>query len=243
MPILDPISNPDPLGPIKSHLVDYYLLPTLGALQKLEVYDELGMVATEDAAIIRFGYGNWSEDHPVEVRKRTNTGTVGLIRGNDYIVNNINGEVTLLGPIVAGDEIRATYTFQYFLRSELGAFLDLTLNEINSRKHISGFAFENAPLEWDATFILGTYIRCLQRVLLDTHIWYRRLIFADPAEYKTYLKGMLDMAKDTYETNLKSLKRRAISTRPMAVSTGKYFTQQIVDSTNFRKFTVLGASN
>jgi len=242
MPILIPIPPPSPFSPAEAEVIEGLVLPMIKFFQQLEVYDELG-VPDPTAVAVRFGYDHWRSDMVTEFRKTTDSGVFAIGVGTGITsVDFTNGTIALTDPLASGDEVRATYRFKYFEDPEFQSFLRYTLLEINSRKPISAFTLEAAPLEWDATLALGVYIQCIKRLLLDNLIWRSRLIFPEPVDFKSYLKALKDEAATLYETNIKSLKRRILGARPAVVSSGKFFTQQLITEVNWRRFTVVGAS-
>lgn len=219
------------------------LKPMLGAIQNLEVYDEIG-IPDPNLTTFRFGYEQWKDDRSPQVRKRDgNSNPSYLYSGLDFLTDSDAGAILLISGVTfsPGQEIRASYRFKYFSDDELAVFLNLTLYELNGWKPISGYTLEGVPLEWNYGLVLGAYIKCLQRILIDQGIWAKGLIWKDTEKWAAYLTTMLASAEKTYERYAKYLKRRALI-RVYGISSGKFGTQQLVSESNFRQFTIISPS-
>jgi hypothetical protein len=238
MPILQPIT-PVVLTNQEQFLVSD-LLAMIGMFQRLEVFDELG-IPDPDLKTIRFAYQNWRGDISIQVRKRTTSiiPVVGLVLGVDYTVDLANGIVVLTTPMNPGDEVRASYYFKYFADTDFKSFLKFALYEANAKNPTTAFFLESVPLEWNAVLILGAYVHCLQRLLLDQGIWSRGLIWKDADKWVVYLQGMLNKAEEMWKYWLHKIKRRGFI-QVYGISSGKFGTQLQVNETNFRQFTLLG---
>jgi len=219
-------------------LINLYLTPTIKYFQELAVYNELAQVTTSGMNVFDLAFQNLRTDLPYQVKKNN----VLLSTTGDYNMDFVNGQIILTSAVVAGDEVRADYRFQYFPTVDLENWIELAVQELNGIKPISAYDIDSAPKEWGPAFVLRTYMRCLDRILLEINTWKARLIWPDPAGFSAYLQTMRTSAKTEFDNYAKHLKRRAMIA-PVGVSSGKYYTQNLIDGVNWRNYTILGATN
>lgn len=221
----------------------------LGFLEKVCVYDEIGVPTDCDRDIFQFTYRNWISGTEVRAHINDQAGSVDvnftsgcLVKTNQYTLDTDLGQVTLTSHfptgLPTGDTLRATYTFQYFQDAELESFLDTTISLINGRKPATTFATVNdVPRELDGSLIFGVYVRCLERVLFDSYLWKGALIYADTNMLRQMLSSMYMNALQEFDKQ--ATKPRSLGATPRSVSSGKYYTQQRVTNVNFRRFTII----
>lgn len=210
------------------------------SLQRLYI-DELGRVDPTDTTKVYLSYKQQRFDHPIIVRKRDGTWS-NLLSGTNYIVDDSKGLLTLVSgtTLPLGTEARIEYTFKYFSDDELKKFFQIGLDMSNAYMPATAFTLDaSLPLEWNSLIALWAEKLCLERLLTDQGVWNRGLIFKEPDKYFTYLNNVLTDIRQFLREMLKSYKARRYI-RGQVISTGKFATQQLINETNFRNFTVLG---
>lgn len=227
--------TPIPDTDAHQNIINNFILPSLGFVQKIPLHNEVGVV-DKDRRTIRFIYTNWLTTMPIIIRK--NRATI-LTETTDYTVDALDGEILLTQDLAAGDEIEADYYFQYFLNQEIVDLLELTLRDLNSRKPATAFIMSNAPLEWDGALVTGTMMKLIERLLLDFNLWRPHLIWVDPSWFRDFLTTMLANLTATFAVQATIVKRRGF-VAPAGVSSGRYGTSQLVDGANFRQFSIGG---
>lgn len=227
--------TPIPDTDAHQNIINNFILPSLGFVQKIPLHNEVGVVA-KDRRVVRFIYGHWLDSFPIIVRRNR---TIFLTEGTDYTVDEVVGEIALTQDLAPGDEIDIDYYFQYFTNQELVDFLELTLRDLNSRKPATAFTMENAPLEWDGALVTGVMIKCIERMMLDFNLWRPYLIWVDPSWFRDFLSTMLANLTAQFAIQATIVKRRGL-VAPAGVSSGRYATSQLVDGANFRQFSIGG---
>ena len=228
-------------------VIDDFIRPVLGDLNNIQVNGELG-VPSRDRKTIQFDYFPMVVERSIRPRFEFNRQDSFLIEDTDYTIDLDLGETVLkaAGPsqfeptggiLSIGDEIKGFYRFEYFTDDELASYINLSLFELNARKPATAFVIENAPLEWNAGFMVYTYIRCLNRILSDTTMWRGSIIFADPEAVRSQFNSKLQMANQQWDFLSKILNRRGFA-RPKAVVSRRLAVQQRVTEVNFRDFTI-----
>lgn len=228
------------ITPAHQAIIDDFLIPMLGPLLRIPVHDEIGVISKDRQTAV-FIYQNWIDTTaPIIKHNRSEILAVTI----DYTVNLVAGTINLTTPLPPGDEIDAYYYFRYFTNSELASFIELTLRDLNSRKPATAFTIETAPLEWDGAIVLGAYLKCLQRLLMDFNLWRPFLIFVDMnagGAFRDQISSLFSSTQTEFNTLATLAKRRGI-VAPAGVSSGKFATAQLVTGSNFRAFAVQGGS-
>ncbi len=219
-------------------LIDNYLYSFLGDAMDLEVHSEVGRRISSTQ--IRFNHTHWRNDFTPELYKNEQT---LLEMGTDYTLEFDDGVTTLTTALVDGDEIEASYRFMYFTMDELWSYLDETIAELNSIKPNSFYDIDSAPKGWNAALLMGAKIKSIEKMLFDRQIWRDFLIWSDGPGARESLQGLYSALLSRYSTltDKRHFKRRG-AVLPRAVTSGKYYTPQLVDNINFWNYTIMGSS-
>lgn len=238
-------------------LIDSTLKTVLGSLQRLQIFQEIGIPV--------FGRNQIQFQFSPIISYRSSTGRFywngsqdPLVEGTDYefevdvtdplvpIPVGLNeSRITLLNvakfpaaQLQVGDEIRGEYTFKYFSDEQLYDYLNMGLWELNARKPNTAYDWPSVPLEWNAALTLYAAAQCFQQILNDTTLWVGRLIFADPQAMRDQLTGNLTQLNQRLDFLLKVTKRRG-EARPRGLTSARMATQQRVTQTNWQSFTFI----
>lgn len=219
------------MGDSAQTLVDSYLTPMLGVLQRLTVYDEIGRILASN--LVRFAYGNWLTGETPEVLLNRAAVSAG------YTINKTRGEITFTDPSVqTGDEVISTYMFSYFTNDDMIKFLTLALSDINNVRPRTSFTFETADEDWRHSLVENAYTRCLRVLIMDATNFRARLIFADPASLLNYLQAELSHYNSSYMEWRKQIKGRRYLT-PRSISSGRWRRPATPTSSSWQDFTVI----
>ena len=221
---------------LKETLISDGMDPLLGQLQHLEVWNEVGNI--QSTTEVQFAYDDWLTSRVPEVSKNRVKTTAG------YAVDFALGKLTMTNPAVAGDEIRCSYTFQYFSNEDLGHFLDLSLSTMNSIRPQTSFTYEansgagDIPTQWYANLVELAYAHALETLLQDLMAWRAFLIFRDPNSVAGFLQGTISRIWNNWTTMKHEYKGRKYLT-PQAIASGRWRFPRTVEQNNWQQFTVI----
>lgn len=199
---------------------------------EIPVYDEVGIPLQDN--IIKYTFGNWVYDtDKIQVRKN-----------NEYTIVNqtvypdtIKGQITTKAAYLLGDDYIASYRFRFFTEIDLGVFLGLSLNEINSTPPVTYYTLDSVPTMFNSLLVLKTYVYCLKKALLDIEFWNNRLIFPEPTGIRGTLNALFTSAIGESALMMKSLKSRRLL-RPVGITSYRISTPYVLSGSNFQHYTV-----
>jgi len=223
MPITDPPKFPlQNATQRKQNIVNNYVVPMLGVLTKLQVWDELAKVVNSSQGIIQVTYQNLLTDFNEEIFQNDNE----KVDSSLFTVDKPNGIITFQEPQssepssssppvltvdMEGADFFVTYRFNYFADMDLSSFVDLGLVLVNASSepntHLNNYTLESAPPYWDAPIALYTYMRALETMLTDTLIWKNYLIFQDGAAAQGLLEAEIARTGQLFHDLRVSVKR------------------------------------
>ena len=220
------------MATLKETLISDGLNPLLGQIQKLEVFDEVGKIASP--TLVSFAYQNWLAAIAPSVERNRVDITTG------YTADFAAGTLTFATPLVEGDEVRGGYTFQYFTDEDLGHFLDLALNTVNNQRPQTSFTLDVAslPQQWYTSLVELAYIYCMETLLRDLMTWRGTLPFNDPRGAAGYAQSIIQRLWGKYQTDKKELKGRRYLT-PQAAASGRWRYPRPVGDYNWQQYTVI----
>lgn len=218
----------------KEVLINHGLSTLFDLFQNLEVRDEIG-VLNSDRSQARFTYKNWQRKYTPQFFKNDNT---FLTLWTDIDVDHEAG-IAYPGTTVQGDEISAQYRFKYFTDGYWGDILDLAITMGNALKPHTSYSINEAPAEWDDLLVMYSYIKSLEKLLLDLNLWRTRLIFPDPAVMYNTLTNLLAAARAEIIEIKKQTKRRG-DTSPRIVTSYKQSVPRSINGVNWRSYSILG---
>lgn len=212
-----------------SELIEQRLLPTLGYLQTVEMFNHLGRQIS--ATQIKFPYDKWVDSVTPIFRKNNEFATpdstdtdTGIITVNSY---------------VTGDDWTVEGQFSYFSDTELETFYHLAMSHLNANPPTSNFSFSGYPDH--AVDYLTMYARklALERILTDLMSWRARLIWTDPAQLASVLQAQISGIESYLSQIILNIKGRGFLT-PHSISAAKFSNLATVTDFNWQNFTVLG---
>lgn len=224
-----------------AQLISNRLNYRLSNLQNLEAFNHRGAFTTNVTPfVIKFPYQNWQSTPTPLYRKN------GILITPDVSTDLVNGLATF-SSLDLGDNIDASYTFQYFTQAQLTSFFLLGMQILNNQPPASLFTLDdpvaqttaNYPVDFEAFLTNYAYKCCLETVLMDLMTWKAKFIFTDPQLVASTLQGFLGTVDQTLAMALPLAKGRRFLT-PRSTSIGNFRVSPIANDYNFQQFTVLG---
>jgi len=191
-------------------IVDELLTPRMLAFRQIVIYDEQG-VLMPDGSTWRFTYGNWNTTYTLTVRKNG-----AKIASTAFTADATFGTITLTAAVVAGDNVTATYCFDYFPVGVLAGYIYQALDTINASAYgpPTSYTLADAPTYWDAVIADIAFAIAMERLILDYDLWVGRVIFAIPSVEDG---GDIMSALETLKTNAEERAARALDNEKFKV--------------------------
>jgi hypothetical protein len=158
-------------------IVDNMLTPRMMMFRQIVIYDEAGTLMNDNETW-RFTYGNWNTTYNYVVRKNGQVLASTDIVSSDPVFGTVN-----LGAVVSGDNVSATYCFDYFPIGVLAGYLGMSVETVNSSAYgpPTSYSLSDAPQHWDSVLSDLAFALAMERLILDYDLWVGRLIFALPS--------------------------------------------------------------
>lgn len=165
-----------------------YIINKLMSSQMMEfwqigIYYETGnrMNHSVKANSYKFSYQNWNVAFEPEVYLN---GSDMPLNKDMYVVDFINGIVTLNIDLEPGDNVQCSYNFCYFPLYQLEGYITRALSVCNTAgdSMYTEYTLDNAPAIFDGIMADLSISMCMEKLLLDYDLWKGRLIFAIGAE-------------------------------------------------------------
>jgi hypothetical protein len=156
-------------------IVDRLLAPHLVEFRQIMIYHEPGTRVSSNTW--RFTYQHWNPDFTPEVF--LNQATTPVAAASVTVDENM-GSVTLSGTYTTGDNVLATYCFDYFPIYVLEGFVYRSVDVINSAGAgvPTTFTLTEAPTNWDSIMADIVLSMCMEKLIIEYDLWKGRLIFA-----------------------------------------------------------------
>ena len=214
-------------------LIDNYLAPKLGYIQRVEVSNMLGKHT--GGTNIQFPYGNWL------------TTITPLFRQNGTIVTPSSYDTTAGTAVItgldAGDDITCDFTFQYFSNADLIDFYNLGLQRLNMEPPRTDYTFEssnagtvdNYPSQCAEYLTQYAYKTCIDTLVGDLMGQRARIIFVRPDQ----LAGFLMQKSTEIEAYLNNIRLLVKGRSPLtfrSISLGRYNPPQQINDAMWTSF-------
>lgn len=177
-------------------IVDNMLTPHLLNFRQINIYDEQAKRMT--STVFKLTYPNWNEAYTVRVMKNENEAVTPA--SIDYIL----GEVTLGAATTDQDAINVTYNIDWFSVGILAGFIYQAIDVINNSgqaQSITEYTIDNAPVNWNGVITDLVVSMCMEKLLLDSDLWYGRVIFSIGADELNQGGGDITGVLETIKTN------------------------------------------
>ena len=218
----------------RGYLIAHGLEGLLRGFRDVLIRDEKG-ISIEGNSKVVFTYKDWHTDPaPIITKNRGVNQTLFVDASPDYAGN-------LYIDTVAGDDILATYNFEYMTDIDFADALLFGLDKLNISPPITNYSFLTAPREYDGMLILSAYVFLLRKAIMDLEFWKGYLIPVNPVSLKATLQSQMTSAEADVNLWLKKKPRTTIS--PAGIAGFKIPIPYTVNQTNWRKYTVGGLIN
>lgn len=156
-------------------IINELTLPTLEEYEQIMINYEVGTITGKND--VRFTYQNWQEAFPAEIYM--NNGRTPLDASNYYIDYEM-GKITFNDDLTTGDEIMATYCFNYFPYHVLLGFIKSSIGIYNSagQGQTTSYTIDDIPEEHLGVISNLVIGKCMEKLILEYDLWKGRLIFA-----------------------------------------------------------------
>ena len=214
----------------KQELIDERLIPRLGMIQKIEVFNHLGRPI--NATQIKFPYNKWTTEETPVFYKNGQFATPDSYDVDTGIITDAS--------MVVGDDWLLDTTISYFSNEDLDNFYDLALSRLNSAPPKSNFTFDNSmyPVHTEDYLTAYAYSLCLQTILVDLMTWRARLIWTDPQALAGVLQQNISINEAYLSSIATNIKGRSYLT-PHSVSAGRWQTPANVNESTWQQYTVI----
>ena len=218
----------------RGYLIAHGLEGLLRGFRDVPIRDEKGYSIESNTKVV-FTYKDWHTDPaPIITKNRGVNQTLFVDASPDYAGN-------LYVATVAGDDISATYTFEYMTDNDFADALMFGLDKLNISPPITNFTFLTAPREYDGMLILSAYIFLLRKAIVDLEFWRGHLIPVDAPSLKNTLQSQM-MSAET-EVNLWLSKKPRTTISPAGIAGFKIPIPYTLDQTNWKQLTIGGLIN
>lgn len=233
----------------------------MGSFQNLPIVGEIGVPQEQGVprkrSRVRFTFKNWNTDSPTQFF--LNNRQTELKENTDFTIEDTEGYIDLIttsgsifdssgtyaGELPVGSQIEGSYRFKFFSEEDLLEYLSLGLNAVNMRRPATSYAnLDGAPAEFNEAIIMYAYMRCLEKLLIDSIIWNNRLLFSDQESpfnssyMMSIIQNRLASAEKRFDDSAWFAKPRSFS-RPLGVTSGARGTRSRVTANNLSNF-ILG---
>lgn len=159
-------------------LVNLLVFPTIMEFEQIIINYESATIL--DDRLVRFTYSNWNEAYPVELYLN---GGQRSISSDLFEVDYRMGKITLGFGLMPGDNLQATYCFNYFPLEVLQGFIQRAVIVANTAGNsaTTSYTIENIPDDRLGVLADLVIAMCMEKLILEYDLWKGRLIFAVPA--------------------------------------------------------------
>lgn len=156
-------------------LINVMIFPTLAEFEQIIINYETGTVIGDNT--VRFTYSNWNEDYPVEIYLN---GSQRALNSDMFTVDYSMGKVHLNFELAPGDNVLATYCFNYFPQHILEGFIHRSIITANTAGvgATNTYTIDTVPSEWLGIIADLVVSMCMEKLILEYDLWKGRLIFA-----------------------------------------------------------------
>lgn len=156
-------------------LINVLVFPTIAEFQQLMIYYETGTVIGDH--LIRFTYQNWNEAYPVELHLN---GSSTALSQDLFSVDHEMGKITVNFDLTPGDNVQATYCFNYFPYAILEGFIYRAIVVANTAGNgaTRTYTVNTIPNGWLGIIADLVVSMCMEKLILEYDLWKGRLIFA-----------------------------------------------------------------
>ena len=156
-------------------LVNKLLLPHLAEYEQIMINYETGTQVS--SRMVRFTYSNWQDAYPVEIYM--NNGTTTLDRSM-FTIDHKMGKVSFNFDLEDGDNVQATYCFNYFPFYVLDGFILRAVDTANNGGvgSATDYTIDTMPASWLSIVADLVLSMCMEKLILEYDLWKGRLIFA-----------------------------------------------------------------
>jgi len=109
--------------------------------------------------------------------------------------------------LARGETLYVSYYFDYFPDRVTSALLTQAMDMINAYEPATMYTIDTAPQNWNGLIAEMAYVLCIERLMLDTTLWYGRLVFANPDEVMNGLQSSIEAARSRLDNTVPSMKR------------------------------------
>lgn len=155
-------------------LINVMIFPTLMEFEQIIINYETGKIIGDN--LVNFTYSNWNPDYPVELH--LNGGKRGL-NPSLFTCDYTMGKITLNTPLEPGDNVQATYCFNYFPLVVLEGFIQRAVIVANTAGNgqTLNYTIDNVPDGWLGIIADIVVSMCMEKLILEYDLWKGRLIF------------------------------------------------------------------
>lgn len=212
----------------EQNLIDSYLLPRLGYLQNIEVFNHLGRVVA--ANTIQFPYDKWY----------STVTPIFKLGGDIFTPDSYDGTLgtAIYSGLMAGDDITVDTSIMYFSNAELTSFFDSAMSYFNAAPPMSHYSYVTYPDNAYDYLTTYAYTLALTRILTDLMNWRARLIWTDPQALAGILQGIIQQNQSYLSAIMMNIKGRGLLT-PHSISTGRWACPANVNESTWQQYTVL----
>lgn len=194
----------------------------LGPAQAIPVYTEIskdsGVVKNEGTrSIFNFTWQNWNYRFDPVVYIIDDEQELLQEDSVDYSVNFRAGNIIFDTPVVAHQEVEASYVFRYFSEQEIRKFAELSLGMMNFVAPYTEYTLKNYPPYWRSAIATGGTMFGLEQIFQAPIYRERRLIFSD-VDIVSALSSFYDRLKASFNEQFLAKKARWSLVAPRAIS-------------------------
>jgi hypothetical protein len=214
----------------QQELVDDRLIPRLGYVQNIHVFNHLGTPI--DATHVKFPYDKWL----------STVTPVFRLNGDLASPDSYDGDtgIATIASLQTGDDWTLDGQISYFSNAELLSFYDSAISRLNSAPPKSGFTFENTmyPPHTEDYMTSYAYVLALERILLDLMTWRARFIWTDPMALAGVLQSQIQRNESMLIAIMMNIKGRSYLT-PRSVSAGRWQVPGNVNESTWQQYSVI----
>lgn len=198
------------------NLIDGILDVRLQSWREMTVYDEVAILYSKSGTNnkARFTFGNWNSEGVMIVERNSEQ----IDEPEHFHVDRTKGIMTLCDPWVVGEEIAATYNFNYFPWSHLYELLKFAVNIVNdSGLPRTTYRFNESPEDWDGIISEIVYMEALKKIRLDSTVWQSQVLLRfDPSDALSMISEEVSSSIDRVNSMVEGTKHLKKITLPTA---------------------------
>ncbi len=212
----------------QQELVDERLIPRLGYVQNINVFNHLGTAI--DATHVKFPYDKWLSTVTPVFRLNGDLATPDSYDGDTGIAT--------IASLQTGDDWTLDGAIKYFSNTELLSFYSSALSRLNSAPPKSNFTFDVYPEHTEDYLTSYAYVLALERILLDLMTWRARFIWTDPMALAGILQSQIQRNEAMLISIMMNIKGRSYLT-PRSVSMGRWQVPANVNEATWQQYSVI----